>query len=129
MSPGHQKSSRVVSDTNPSTTSILLLRAVILSPQGLGITTTTITIFERKTMTATSQYMARLLGARRVPARVSRYADAASAQRFSANRMHDLGLEPRKVEQPLPAWAEAFGAQLQRYWGGGIEAEHVPSVG
>ena len=55
--------------------------------------------------------------------------DSDRAERFALNRMHDLGLEPLREAEPLPAWAEAFGAKLQRYWGGGIEAEHAATVG
>jgi hypothetical protein len=82
-----------------------------------------------KTMKATSQYIKHLLAVRagrRVP---RAYIDAASAERSNLQRMHDLGLEPAKTQEPLPAWADAFGQKLQRYWGGGIEAEHGVSVG
>jgi hypothetical protein len=74
----------------------------------------------RKTMKSTTQYMKHLLNAHRA---------SAHSQRFDLQRMHDLGLEPRKDPEPLPAWAEAFHDKVQRYWGGGIEAEHTPTVG
>jgi hypothetical protein len=70
-------------------------------------------------MKSTSQYLKYLLQQRA----------AARAERFSVSRMHDFGLEYRKPQEPLPAWAEAFGQALHRYWGGGIEQEHMPSVG
>jgi len=79
-------------------------------------------------MKATTEYMRRLLGPHRVPNRVSRYVDSARAERFALGRMHDLGIEPRREPEPLPAWAEAFGEKLHRYFYGGVEAEHTPTV-
>ena len=69
-------------------------------------------------MKATSQYLKYLMNQRA----------AARAQNATLQRMHDLGLEPRRDSEPLPAWAEAFGEKLHRYFYGGIEAEHAPTV-
>lgn len=70
-------------------------------------------------MKATSQYIKYLLN----------QSALARSQDFTLQRMHELGLEPRRGEAPLPAWAEVFGEKLHRYWGGGIERENMPSVG
>ena len=77
-------------------------------------------------MKATTEYMKHLLDSQRL-SKVQ--LDTARNQRFNLQRMHDLGIEPRKAPESLPAWAEAFGAKLQRYFYGGIEAEHTPTVG
>jgi len=69
-------------------------------------------------MKATSQYLKYLMEQR-----------AMVRQNDSViRRMHDLGIEPRREPEPLPAWAEAFGEKLQRYFYGGIEAEHAPTA-
>ena len=69
-------------------------------------------------MKATSQYLKYLMEQRAM----ARQNDAV------IRRMHDLGLEPPRDPQPIPAWAEAFGEKLHRYFYGGIEREHFPSV-
>jgi hypothetical protein len=70
-------------------------------------------------MKATAQYLKYLMNQRAI----------ARNQNFTLQRMHDLGIEPHKAPEPLPAWAEAFGEKLHRYFYGGIEAEHTPTVG
>ena len=72
-----------------------------------------------KKMKATTQYLKYLMEQRAY----------ARNQNFTLQRMHDLGLEFRKEPQDLPAWAEAFGEKVHRYWGGGVEAENPLSVG
>jgi len=77
-------------------------------------------------MKATTEYMKHLLDSQRL----SKVQQAtARNQRSDLQRMHDLGLEPRREQESLPAWAEAFHEKLQRYFYGGIEAEHAPTVG
>ncbi len=70
-------------------------------------------------MKATTQYIKYLMGCRA----------NARHQNLTVQRMHDLGLEPAKASEPIPAWAEAFGEKLHRYFYGGIEAENKLSVG
>jgi len=70
-------------------------------------------------MKATTKYLQYLLQQRA----------ASRAQQSTLQRMHDLGIEPRREVQDQPAWAEAFGEKLQRYFYGGIERENMPSVG
>jgi hypothetical protein len=70
-------------------------------------------------MRATSQYMKFLMNQKA----------AARGHDFTLRRMHELGLEFKKPQEPLPAWAEAFSEKIHRYWGGGIEAENVSTVG
>ncbi len=70
-------------------------------------------------MKPTTQYIKFLLDQRAL----------ARSQDSTLRRMHDLGLEFRKPQEPLPAWAEAFSEKIHRYWGGGIEAENASTVG
>ena len=70
-------------------------------------------------MRATSQYMKFLMNQN----------TALRSQDFTLRRMHELGLEFKKPQEPLPAWAEAFSEKIHRYWGGGIEAENATTVG
>jgi hypothetical protein len=70
-------------------------------------------------MRATSQYLKLLMNQKA----------AVRSQDFTLRRMHDLGLEFRQPQEPLPAWAEAFSEKVHRYWGGGIEAENATTIG
>ncbi len=70
-------------------------------------------------MKPTSQYIKYLLDQKAI----------ARSESSKLKRMHDLGLEFRKPQEPLPAWAEAFSEKIHRYYGGGIEAENAPTIG